>query len=59
MCNDITVAYAMKRKDQVEKGNKPVSLKDLHHRFMSDTENDFDFNKVFNGDIRDTKPTEE
>ncbi len=58
MCNDNTVVSSIKRENQTEKGHKPGSLKDLHHRLMSDKNFNSEFDKRFNEYIKNT-PTEE
>lgn len=59
MCNDNTIAFSMKRENQVEKSNKPISLKHLHHKLMGDKSFNSEFDKWFNECIKNNKPTEE
>lgn len=59
MCGDNTVTSSMKRENQVEKVNKPGSLKALHHRLMSNEKFNSEFDRWFNEYIKDNKHTEE
>lgn len=59
MCNDNTVVSSMKRENQTKSSNKPVSLKDLHHRLRGNEKFNSDFDKRFNEYIKGNKNTEE
>lgn len=59
MCNDNTIVYSMKIENQTKSSSNPVSLKDLHHRLISNEKFNLEFDRWFNEYIKDNKHTEE